>query len=122
MKKGFTLIEMIAVIAIMGLITALILPNIVNQVSSKSNDISKASKDLIYTATELYIDDNSNQFSKGNNIYCIKLQTLVDNGYLDKPLKDVSNNKNIPLDNLVKVSFNEYNEAVYELTDKDNCN
>lgn len=113
MKKGFTLIEVIAVIVIMGVILALTLPNIVNQISNKEEDISEASRKLIYTAADLYINDNINNYPS-----CIKLETLVNGGYLEKPFKDAWTKKSIPLDKGVKVTFNEYNEFTYELVEK----
>ncbi len=115
MKKGFTLIEMIAVIGIMGLITVIILPNLVNQVNRKQEDISAANKKIIYAAADLYMSDND---IKGE--MCITIKKLVDKGYLETPLKDLETGKNISLDTYISVKYNSYNEAEYDLVKK--CN
>ena len=111
MKKGFTLIEMIAVVGIIGLMSIIVMPTIINQVANKKEDLSDATKKVIFSATELYMNDNINDYpNKPSNIYCIKLQTLVKSGYLKSPLKDVTTNKNIDTSKLVKVMVNEYGE------------
>ncbi len=110
MKKGFTLVELLAVIVIVGLLALLILPNIMNQINSQRIEVDKLTKELISVATEQYMDIRSNDFEyKDKDIYCITLQSLVDSKLLQVPIMD-SNNEEIALSNFVKVNVS-YGES-----------
>ncbi len=110
-NKGFTLIEMIAVIGIIALMAIMVLPIIINQVAGKKEEISEATEKMIFSATELYMDDNSASYPKiVNTVYCIKLDKLISSGYLKSPLKDVKAGKDIDTSRVIKLSINSYSE------------
>lgn len=121
MKKGFTLTEMIAVIGIIALMAIMILPKLLNQVNEKRIELSDTTKKMIYSAAELYANENIASYPKiANSSYCIKISTLVDLGYLKKPLTDVKTGKDIDLTNLVKINVDEYNQyGQFDIVD--NC-
>lgn len=122
MKKGFTLIEMIAVVLIMALLTLIILPTIINQVQSQKDNISASSFELIKGATELYLGENENAYPMVSGAtYCIALETLTDDGKLKKPIKDLSTGKEIPLNKIVKVIVNSFGDGEYTLVDANAC-
>ena len=111
MKKGFTLMEMIAVVGIIAIMSILVMPAIVNQLGEKKEDISKAEMDLIATAADLYFNNNVSTYPKQVNArYCVKLDELINAGYLKKPLKDVSDGKLIDTSRLLAVEVNSYGE------------
>lgn len=117
-QKGFTLTEMIAVVLIIALLTIIILPSILNQLQSQKDNISKASMQLIYDATELYIKERQSMYPMAaGETYCISLESLVNAGKLKNPLQDLSTGKNISLNKIVKVLVNEYEEGEYSLLD-----
>lgn len=121
-KHGFTLIEVIGVVLIMGLLTLLILPPIVNQLSSRKKEISNASLQLIYDATDLYVKERESIYPiTPGATYCISLETLVNDGKLKRPLRDLSTGKEIPLNQTVKVAVNEYEEGIYTLVNLKEC-
>jgi len=105
MKKGFTLIEMIAVVGLIGLICLLVLPNIVNQLGTKKQEISETTEQLIYSATEIYLSDN-NITTTGE----VTLEKLVDKGYLKTPLKDFNCGEEISLSKKVVYTLNTYGQ------------
>ena len=111
MKKGFTLMEMIAVIGILALMTLIILPNLLNQVNNKKEELSSTMKKMIYSATDLYLNDNVESYPKiaGNN-YCIKLQELVNSNYLKTPLNDVETGGTIDLNQKRSVTVDAYGQ------------
>ena len=58
-SKGFTLIEMLAVLVIIILLTSAIVPSLINLIARNKNKLSNQTKDLIYSATELYLSENN---------------------------------------------------------------
>lgn len=111
-NKGFTLMEMIAVIGIISLMALIVLPSVINQLAKKKTELGDATKKLIYTAADLYFSDQINTYPKeiGGKNYCVSLEILVNEGYLKKPLKDLENGKEIKLNRLVKTTVNNYGE------------
>ena len=90
MKKGFTLVEIIAVITVMSILLVIITPYILNTVNNKKGEISNEAKQIIYDATDLYVKENQDNYpTVANSIYCIKLETLVKDGKLEAPIKDM---------------------------------
>ncbi len=121
-KKGFTLVEMIAVILIMALLTLIVLPTIVNQIRSQKENISDAAMQLISNATELYLEEKTSEYSmRHGETYCISLETLANEGKLKRPLKDLSTGKDIALNQVVKVIINEYGQGEYTLVNSNQC-
>ena len=83
MKKGFTLIELIGVIVIIALITLLALPPLLSSVRGNKKTISETSKRTIYSATDLYVSNNTKSFPRyEGSVYCVTLGTLVNDGTL----------------------------------------
>ena len=82
-EKGFTLVELLAVVLILTLLVLLVWPNISNSVNNKKDDIDNLTLNIIEDATKLYISDNKNYFSKvDGNVYCIALKKLINQDYL----------------------------------------
>lgn len=115
MKKGFTLIELMAVIVIISLVVILTFPNIVSQIK-KSKDANKESvNSIVISAAKKYVNDNPNDFKeKKDNNYCIDINTLIDNDYLKE---DIINREEIDLQgDFIKVSYGDNYD--YEITNK----
>ena len=117
-NKGFTIIELLGVMIILSMIVLLVFPKIINSVkSNKSGD--EAIEKIIYSATSLYIDDNSDYYTKRNNkTYCIKIKDLVDNNNLKKPVK-YKDKKDITNYMTVKATYNDGFD--YEIVNNEDC-
>ena len=123
MRKGFTLVELIGVIIVLGLIALIALPPILNAIREKESEISEASEEIIYNATSLYVSDNSNSFPKKNgNTFCVTLDTLTQGDYLPDVVYDAVSGDEVPLTNMVEVkyeqdrfSYNLNNECVEKI-------
>ena len=106
-KNAFTLIELLAVITIIALLSTLIIPNISKNIRDKKNEISEVNQKLLSSATELYIESNpqkyNNSYEADGSIYCIPVQTLIDNGILETPFKNI-NGQEIDYINQVKAT------------------
>ena len=91
MKKGFTLIELMAVVVIISLVCLLTFPNIVNQIK-KSKDVNKDNVEkVVISAAKKYVNDNIDKYNEEGD-YCIAVQDLINNDYLKEDIvKDEEN-------------------------------
>ena len=56
-KKGFTLVELLGVIVILGIIALISIPPILNQMASSEQSIDEATLRVVYSAGSLYLDE-----------------------------------------------------------------
>lgn len=99
-KKGFTLMELLAVIVILAIIFAVAIPSISSSVERSKTKQLNAKIEVIKAAGEVYISDN--------NVNDVSLVTLYCNNILTKDeLKDPFNDKN-SLCGYVYLEDNEY--------------
>ena len=96
-NKGFTLVELLAVIVILSLLLVIAVPNVIaisqrirkNMYCSKIEDIESAAK--------IYGNDNIDVLeTTANNKIEINVYTLVSNNLFKKENKDCDNDKNNP--------------------------
>lgn len=123
MKKGFTLLEMIAVILIIGMLILTVFPLVANQIKSQSGKIDETTKTLIYSAAELYVKERKSEYPSTNGaVYCdLTLKKLIEDGKLKRPLKNFKNGKELDEQMVVKIMVNTYLEYEYELVDASVC-
>ena len=118
MKKGFTLVELIGVIIILALIMLLAVPPILNSIRSTRNELSDASKKIIYTAANLYVSENLNDFPKyDGNTFCVSIDTLSKKEYLPTIVYDSATGDEIPKDSLVEIKV-ENNNYTYNMNNE----
>lgn len=126
-KSGFTLVEMLAVVVILGVILIVAIPQIQNQLSGKKDAVHEATLQIIYDAAEDFTSADPSTFQKMYNdeadrsSYCITLQELVDAGKLEAPIKNYSNGKEIDLSYIVRAVTNQYNEFEYTFVESADC-
>lgn len=86
-KKGFTITEILVVVAVIGLILAIAIPSIVG-IRKKSNErLLESKKDIILVAAELYAKDKG--WTKDTEMYVFD---LVNEGYVTPDIKSGSDN------------------------------
>ena len=103
-NKAFTLVELLAVIAIIGITSTFVLIN----TNKKKEEYSKISndeiKEIIRVSTHSYIvssDEISNKVKSSTSGYEIKLDDLIEKGYIsDEKLKSFETNKDINTKNV----------------------
>jgi len=86
-KKGFTLVELLAVIVILGIILSITTITVINTINKSQNESNQISDDLIKKAAELYISENSykikSEIEKSTNSSdSIEVMDLKEKGYL----------------------------------------
>ena len=120
MKKGFTLIELLGVIIILALLVVLVFPSIVNSVRNSSKKTDDVTLQLIYNASNLYIDNHKNNFPRINGgKYIVDLADLIGEGHLVSPIKLSESDDDITNKKCVQVIYN--NGFDYELKNYSEC-
>lgn len=104
MKKGFTLIEMIAVIAIIASISVVVFINVEKNISDVNKFGTDAQKDTIESSAIIYMNEYLNS---NNEIELITLSDLINSGILPgESVSDLnSNNKVLIVSSLSEVKY-----------------
>lgn len=121
-KKGFTLVEMLAAIGILLLITILTYPSF-NKLNKKTEEkFDYSIKTIVENAAKIYVDNNKDlideKITSNNGKYCLPVATLSSYDYLDTPIKK-SDGENLNLKSCVYITKeNEDNNIkyIYELS------
>ena len=100
-NKAFTLVELLAVIAIIGITSTFVLIN----TNKKKEEYSKISndeiKEIIRVSTHSSSEEISNKVKSSTSGYEIKLDDLIEKGYIsDEKLKNFETNKDINTKNV----------------------
>ena len=121
-KNGFTLVEILGVIVILGLLLILAFPSIIKQVKNTSQNIDKTTQELIFSSTKVFAEKNSNEYPifKGN-VYCITIQTLIASGELIENLTDTKTGNKIDLSKVVKMHIENEANIDYSIVDSEQC-
>ena len=119
-KKGFTLVELLAVIIILGLVIAIISPVVSNLLKDSKDSLSKQQKEMIITASKKYMIEHSELLPEGSDHYIIYMDDLIDKGAIDNDsIVDPKTHEEI--NGCVVVSYNnEFNQYDYNYSNSDN--
>ena len=85
-KKGFTLVEILGVVVILGLLFLVIAPPVINRVKTHETEVTDLQKQMVKEAADLYLDSHP-------NTTCISVQTLIDSGFLNENVDNATNYK-----------------------------
>lgn len=93
--RGFTLVELLAVIVILGLIALVAVPAITGLLKSGKDDLAETQKLNVETAAKNWASSPQNAMSlpSGSDSICVKLSTLQEQGYIDMDLKNPKTGK-----------------------------
>lgn len=119
-KNGFTLVELLAVITLVALLTTVIITAVSSSYKNMRKDLNESQVNLIYSATDTYVQRYKNAYpEEEGSEYCILLEDLVMEGLLEDNLKDAMENKNIDLSLGIKVTVDSKKSYHFELDTKE---
>lgn len=113
MKKGFTLLELMAVIVVLAMLMLIVYPPIESALKKSRNGSYETQKDSIINATKNWVADHPAELPDEDESITVKLGTLQELGYVDEEIKNPTDNKILSEDCLVKIT-NVGNQYKYE--------
>lgn len=105
-KKGFTLVELLATITIITIVSGLIIPNMIGIVKESKEDTYKAQLKDIEMATMDWINLNTGVAPKEGKQITITLSDLKTEGLIDLKLENAKTGKKFPDDLIINISKN----------------
>ena len=115
-NKGYTLLELLGVIVILSLLVTLVFPSVINFIKKGNDEINSITNELIISAAEDYINDNSSElYLTSGTEYCVSVDTLIGKQYLNIELDDDDSYSS----KSVKVTYDD--KANYEIIDSKDC-
>lgn len=101
-SKGFTMIELLAVVVIMGLLTTIAVPAVYKYVTRARGTSTDTMMKSTFEAAENYMMDN-NKIVKSGQTYPIDIKVLVEQQYLEPLIDPISNSNRCDTDTNSKV-------------------
>ncbi|MBQ9011258.1 MAG: prepilin-type N-terminal cleavage/methylation domain-containing protein [Bacilli bacterium] len=116
-RKGFTLVELIAVIALISSIVLIITPLVSRTLKQGSEKADNQTKESIELAAKNWSLDNREKLNSSGDCF-VAVSTLQSSGYIDKDLKMPSTTNNI--DAYVKITGQDkYGKVTFAYTYSD---
>ena len=117
MKKGFTLVEAISVIIIIGIIAIIAFPITSSTIKNSREKAYNAQKDIVVEASKKWAVKNVELLPSSDESINVNITTLIEGGFI----KNTENSKlKNPIDNsdmegCVYITYSsEYNQHIYE--------
>ncbi len=105
MKKGFTLVELLAVIVILSLLALLTSTAVAKILSNAKSDLSNVQTKLLESAAKSWAAEYMNELpSNDGQCKYLMVKDLIENGLIDSNVVDPSTSKNIPDDLKIKIT------------------
>lgn len=102
MKRGFTLVEMLAVVAVLAILALLTIPIVSNQLKESSKELYETQIQNIKEATKNWAADHLDLLPESGS-YEITLKDLQDGGYIKKKLRNPKNKKLISSSSIIQI-------------------
>lgn len=111
-NKGFTLMELLATLVIIGIISAIVFYLIRGTTATTLTQIDEITDTLLFENAKNYVIETNKTFNS-EGYTCVSLQELVDYGYV----KGIDNTSRI-----IKITKNIQTKVIEEIKYVDECN
>lgn len=94
-KRGFTLVELLAVVTLLAAIILVSVPSIINVLRKSEEKDYKEFENALKRAAELYVEKNRNLYPELNNVggtVNVSANTLITEEYLKQDLENPNDN------------------------------
>ena len=122
MKKGFTLIELMASIVILAVIMVIIMPSMIDILNRSKTSLNEEQiSQLEYSASQWGLDNLSQTNGTPSQSY-VTLETLKNAGFLEnKQIKDITSKENINEKKAKICIYYENEQFVYKYKGEEAC-
>lgn len=115
-KRGFTLVELLAVLSILAILTVMIVPIITDTLNKSADKAYDDQINSLISAAKKWGASNTNLLSVNEEV-SLSFITLFDEGYI-KQKKVINPITEEELEGCIKISYDqEYSQYKYEYTD-----
>ena len=114
MKRGFTLVELLAVLILLGVVSLIAIPSIGKILNRSREKARESTKNELIKAAKNYYADNIKELPEDGSHKCLSVSEIEENGYIsnDDIVDPTTEEK---LTGYVKIYFdNTYNQYTYE--------
>lgn len=94
MKKGFTLVELVAVVVLLGILLLFSYTKISDIAEKKNNELLENKKSLVINALKEYINDNDDITENIGDVHCISIEDLEDENLIPVNIDDLKEKYN----------------------------
>lgn len=101
-NKAFTLVELLAVIVLLGVLSIVIIPKVGDTITNSKNEAYRVQEKNIKKAATDFIIENTSLLETTNTI-SIKLGTLKQKGYIQRNIKNPITRKNFSNESQIKI-------------------
>ncbi len=91
--KGFTLVEMLAVIIIIAFLSLITMPIVSNVINGSRSDASEIQNEKLIEKAKLYMSEFPDLVIFTTNVANITINNLVEKGYIDGDVKNPKTSK-----------------------------
>ena len=113
-RKGFTLVELLAVIIILALLAVIASTSVTKVVDDSKNDLATAQIKLIEDAAKVWGAENMSALPEGNSCIYLTLKDLKTYGLIDSDIRNPKTEKKLSNDLKIKITskISNYNTEV----------
>ncbi|MBQ9011237.1 MAG: BspA family leucine-rich repeat surface protein [Bacilli bacterium] len=116
MKKGFTLVEVLGAIIILGIISTIVFVSVDASIKNSRHKTCLSQEKIIIEAAKTWSIDNPSSLPTGTKKNAkIKISELKSQGYLDDNLKNPLTTNQYNMDSFVKISTSSGNDYAYSV-------